>query len=126
MPEIKEVKSTSKNGVSIISVELLETYFDLDPIWQRLRNKIAATQLPDGASRPSVNDEFGEVFPYVFALRGDGFEERELLDHGEDIRDALLEVVKCGQHASADKIGVTKAAKSCCFKLTRTTLPSKP
>lgn len=92
MPEVKEVKSTSKNGVSIIAVELHESYFELDSIWQRLRNKIAATQLPDGAAVPSINDEFGDVFPYVFALRGDGFSERELFEYGEDIRDGLLEV----------------------------------
>ena len=92
MEEVKQVKSTSKNGMSILSVELEEHLFELDPIWQRLRNKVAATSLPDGAHPPSVNDEFGDVFPYIWALRGDGFSPRELLDYAEDIRDDLLEL----------------------------------
>ncbi|MEM7167317.1 MAG: efflux RND transporter permease subunit [Planctomycetota bacterium] len=92
MPEVKEVKSTSKNGVSIVAVEVADEHFDLDPIWQRLRNKVASVELPDGAGVPDVNDEFGDVFPYVYALTGTEFTERELLDYGEDIRDALLEL----------------------------------
>ncbi len=97
MPEMFEVKSTSKNGLSIISAEIAEEYFDLDPIWQRLRNKVEETQLPDGAGVPSVNDEFGDVFPYVYALRGDGFSDRELLDYAEDIRDELLRLDGVGK-----------------------------
>ncbi|MEM7233562.1 MAG: efflux RND transporter permease subunit [Planctomycetota bacterium] len=90
MEEVKEVKSTSRNGYSVISVELEENLFELEPIWQRLRNKVAATELPDGVGPPSVNDEFGDVFPFIYALRGDGFSQRELLDYAEEIRDELL------------------------------------
>lgn len=106
MPEMKEVKSTSKNGVSIISAELEESYFDLDPIWQRLRNKVSAVQLPDGAGIPDVNDEFGDVFPYIYALRGDGFTPRELTDYAELIRDELLAldgVAKVEFHGSREE-----------------------
>ncbi len=92
MEEVKEVKSTSRNGFSIISVELEEHLFELEPVWQRLRNKVAATELPDGAGVPRVDDEFGDVFPYIYALRGDGFTARELLDYAEGIRDDLLEM----------------------------------
>ena len=97
MAEVEKVSSTSKNGVSIISVELAEEHFDLQPIWQRLRNKVAQTTLPSGAGVPEVNDEFGDVFPFVYALVGDGFTDRELLDTAEDIRDALLELEGVGK-----------------------------
>ena len=90
MEEVKEVRSTSRTGFSIISVELEEHLFDLEPIWQRLRNKVAATTLPDGARVPQVDDEFGDVFPYIYALAGDGFSARELHDYAEDIRDEVL------------------------------------
>ena len=92
MAEVKKITSTSKAGLSILVVEVHEEYFDLEPIWQDLRNKVAAVSLPTGASRPNVNDEFGDVFPYVFALHGDGYSAREMLDTAEDIRDRLLSV----------------------------------
>lgn len=93
MAEVKKVKSTSKNGVSIVSVELHDKYFDLAPIWQRMRNKVNAVRLPDGANPPVFfDDEFADIFPYIYALRGDGFTDRELLDHAEDIRDELLKL----------------------------------
>ena len=92
MAEVNTITSTSKSGLSILSVELDETYFDLDPIWQDLRNRVDATELPDGAREPSVNDEFGDVFPYVYALTGDGFSDRELLDVAEIIQDELLAI----------------------------------
>ncbi|MCH6257465.1 efflux RND transporter permease subunit [Puniceicoccaceae bacterium K14] len=92
MPEVKEITSTSKPGISILSVELEEDYFDLDPIWQDMRNKVSAVELPDGAKSPQINDEVGDVFPYVYALTSDGFTPKEMLDHAEDIRDRLLEL----------------------------------
>ena len=92
MSEIKEINSTSKNGISIIVVTLEDRYFDLDPIWQDLRNKVDAVELPDGAGQPNVNDDYGDVFPYVYALYGDGYSDRELLDVAENLRDELLAV----------------------------------
>jgi multidrug efflux pump subunit AcrB len=90
MPEVDKIRSTSKPGVSILSVSLKDTYFDLEPIWQDMRNLVLETPLPSGARPPMVNDSFGDVFPYLFALRGDGYSQAELLDYAEDIRDDLL------------------------------------
>ena len=90
MPEVDKIKSTSKPGVSILNVSIQDSYTDLEPIWQDMRNIVLETQLPSGAQQPRVNDSFGDVFPYVFALKGDGFSPAEMLDYAEDIRDALL------------------------------------
>lgn len=106
MAEVEKVTSTSKANMSIISVELGEEHFDLDPIWQDLRNKVASVQLPDGASEPEVNDEVGDVFPYVYALVGDGFSYREMYDYADDIRHDLLAmdgVAKVEFHGSVDE-----------------------
>ncbi len=106
MPEVDEITSNSKANMSIISVELHEEHFDLDPIWQDLRNKVAAVELPEGASEPEVNDEVGDVFPYVYALVGDGFSYREMYDYADDIRDELLAmdgVAKVQFHGTVDE-----------------------
>lgn len=92
MAEVDEVTSTSKPGLSIITVELGEQYFGLEDIWSDLRNRVNETQLPQGTSTPQVNDDFGDVAPYVYALRGDGFSFQEMQDYAEDIRDDLLAV----------------------------------
>ena len=93
MAEVTSVSSTSKNGVSIVEVEIDEKYFDLAPIWQRMRNKVNAVRLPDGAGQPVFyDDEFADIFPYIYALTGDGYSNRELVDYAETIRDELLEL----------------------------------
>ena len=97
MAEVDEIRSTSKPGISIIAVELEEQYFELETIWQDMRNRIASVELPDGAQPPRIDDDYGDVFPYIYALVGDGFSDAELLDAAEDIRDALLEVDGVGK-----------------------------
>lgn len=103
--EVKEITSTSKEGISIINVNIKDEYFDLKPIWQNMRNKVADVSLPEGSQTPQVNDEFGEVFPYLYALSGDGFTDREMLEYAETIRDELLKirgVAKVNFHGKQD------------------------
>ncbi|MCZ6672368.1 MAG: efflux RND transporter permease subunit [Verrucomicrobia bacterium] len=97
MPEIKKITSTSKPGLSILSVELEDTYFDLEPIWQDMRNKVADVELPDGARTPTINDDVGDVFPYVYALTSDGFSYKEMLDYADYFRDEIMTVDGVGK-----------------------------
>tara|TARA_R110002096_G_scaffold4501_47_gene21369 strand:+ start:364 stop:3414 length:3051 start_codon:yes stop_codon:yes gene_type:complete len=97
MPEMLEIKSTSKPGLSIITVEIRDEFFDMEDIWTDMRNRISEVRLPQGAQEPTVNDDFGDVFPYIYALTSDGFSYREMLDHAEDIRDALLAIDGVGK-----------------------------
>lgn len=97
LPEVETVTSTSKPGLSIISVEVAEKYFDMEDIWSDLRNKISEAKLPDGAGVPSVNDDFGDVFPYLYAVTGDGYTNKELHDIAKTIKDELLEIDGVGK-----------------------------
>ena len=94
LPEVERVLSQSRSQVSIIQVEIFERYMDMDPIWQKLRNKVADArpQLPRGAIGPRVNDEFGDVFGIVAALRGPDYDFRELEEIAERVRNDLLRV----------------------------------
>ncbi len=106
MPEVKEIRSTSKPGLSILAVELQEKYFDLEPIWQDMRNKVDTVALPQGASTPSVLDDVGDVFPYIYALVSDGFSYKEMLDYADDLRDELMRVEGVGKvefHGDAEE-----------------------
>ena len=44
IPEVKEIKSLSTTGNSTIHVKIHDRYFNLDNIWQNVRNKAAAAQ----------------------------------------------------------------------------------
>ncbi len=92
IPELDYVKSESKTGVSLIYVNILESFKNMRPIWDNLRRKVemATSDLPDGVVGPFVNDEFGDVFGIILTITGDGFAYREIKDVADDVRDELL------------------------------------
>ncbi len=52
--EIKTLESTSRAGISIITVELKDEVIDVDTIWSRVRDKLGDVrpELPEGAAEP--------------------------------------------------------------------------
>ena len=94
IPEVKEIKSSSATGISIIHVKVYDRYFNLDDIWQNLRNKVSAAhnRMPTGTHAPYVNDEFGDVSVVTLALTGNGFDLGEMYDMAQHIRDTLYGV----------------------------------
>ena len=64
--EIKELRSVSRQGISTISIELLDSVMDTDAVWSRVRSKIddAVPRLPPEARRP----EFEELEVRAYAL----------------------------------------------------------
>ncbi len=90
IPEVEDlydVKSTT--GVSIVYVKVWDNYFDMDQIWQDLRNKMTDVmqELPEGTIGPFVNDEFGDVSVVLVALTAKGFTMAEMRDVARDMQD---------------------------------------
>lgn len=94
LDDIERVESQSRNNVSIINVRIQEHVRDLQPIWQRLRNKVsdAAEELPDGVRTPMVHDDFGDVFGILLALTGPDFTPAELKAEAERIQDRMRQI----------------------------------
>lgn len=94
IPEVERIRSTSSTGSSVIHVEIADRYFNLDNIWQDLRNKVSAaqSQLPAGTQPSVVNDEFGDVAIITLALTADGFSLAEMHEMAKHIRDTLYGV----------------------------------
>jgi multidrug efflux pump subunit AcrB len=94
IPEVEKLTSTSMTGQSVIHIEIYDRYFNLDNIWQDLRNKVKQAQLnlPEGTSPPFVNDSFGDVSVVTLALTADGFDLGEMYDISKHIRDNLYSV----------------------------------
>ena len=94
LPELDFVQSESRTGISIVTVNIKESYTNMRPIWDNLRRKVdkVTSDLPEGASTPNVNDEFGDVFGVVMALTGEGYSYAELKDVADEVRDELLRI----------------------------------
>lgn len=94
IPQLDFVKSTSRTGVSIVIVAVKEKYKVMRPIWDDLRRKVdsARDNLPSGIIGPNVNDELGDLYPILFTMTVDGFDDREVAEISETIRDELLHI----------------------------------
>jgi multidrug efflux pump subunit AcrB len=108
MPELDFVQSESKAGVSVIYVNIQESYKQMRPIWDDLRRKVdrAAAELPGSVIGPTVNDEFGDVFGTVITITGEGFTYAELKEVADEVRDELLlidEVAKVDIYGAQDE-----------------------
>lgn len=94
MSQVKEVRSISQTGRSIIYVDIKNHYFSdaIPQIWDELRRKVSDIQgrLPSGAGPSVVNDDFGDVYGIFFAVSGEGYTYKELKDYVDFLKRELL------------------------------------
>ena len=95
MTEVKTIVSESREGLSVIIVELKVEVDQnqLPAVWTRLRNKVADLKpvLPQGMYGPVVKDEdVGSVFGIILGVVGDGVPYKVLEDYAAEVRDELL------------------------------------
>lgn len=88
IPEVDEIRSDSRTGVSIIHVGVRDEVTDLEAVWRALRDAMSdvAAELPDGVDGPYVNDDVGLTAVASIALWADGFSLSELNNVAEDLR----------------------------------------
>nr|WP_320193511.1 efflux RND transporter permease subunit [uncultured Desulfobacter sp.] len=101
LKQLKEVRSISRAGVSIIFAETQEIYDkdNLPQVWDELRRKVGRVngQLPSGCGKPVVNDDFGDVYGVMFAVTGDGYDKNQLKEYAKDLRRELLTCTDVGR-----------------------------
>ncbi len=90
---IEEIRSTSSDGLSVVYVK---AYDDLPAeklaqTWDEVEEaaKSASDDFPEGASYPSVNDDYGDVAIITLALTGNDYSMGELFDFSQYVRDRL-------------------------------------
>ena len=109
MPEIDNIVSESRTGISVIYVNFKESYRVMRPIFDDLRRKVDSivSKLPLGTLPPEINDEFGDVFGSVYTLNGDGFTNSELKTIADELRDVLLkepDIAKVEIHGAQQEV----------------------
>ena len=93
LPQLDFVESTSRAGVSLITVEIKQDYWAdrLPQVWDELRRKVNDLQstLSPGVRQPIILDDFGDVFGMQLALVGEGFTPAEMEEFAKRIRKEL-------------------------------------
>jgi multidrug efflux pump len=81
-------------GGMTISVAGGTSHADQREAWYQARKKLEdiRNELPEGVIGPLFNDEFGDVYSLLYAVKGDGVGQAELADSAEDIKRRLLKV----------------------------------
>jgi len=95
LPELKNVKSTSRTGLSVVQVELKMDVSpeELQSVWDRLRRKLNGIKGLPSNVKPDLNDDgIGEVFGIAVGLLSDGFSYSEMKDYADDLRDDLIKL----------------------------------
>lgn len=105
LPSLDNVSSISSNGLSQITVNIASQYHssELPQIWDELRRRVgdASRLFPPGVVTPFVNDDFGDVFGFFFAISGDSFTNPELVRYAEQLRRELVLVLGSVKSLSA-------------------------
>ncbi len=79
--------------------------------------------LPAGRGFPFVNDDFGDVFGFFFAISGDSFSNPELVRYAEQLRRELVLVPGVGKVAIGGAIPSKLTLISRCLKWRPAALP---
>lgn len=92
--EIKELRSVSRTGMSIVSIELLDSVKQSAPIWSRVRSRVndALPRLPGDAQRPIFEELEVRAHALIVAVcwTGEGPADRRMLRRlAIDLQDRL-------------------------------------
>ena len=99
--EVKKEKtvSYSKDGLSIIQVELNDELMNKDEFWSKFKHGVQGfkMQLPDGVLAIQVNDDFGDTSALLLAMESQDKTYRELNDYMNSLIDSLRMIPSVGK-----------------------------
>lgn len=80
LDEIQLITSSSRAGISVVSIELLDSITDSEPVWSRVRDKLSdvTPKLPAGSSEPNLDSDHSYAFTYITAITWQGREAPNL------------------------------------------------
>lgn len=101
--EVKKAKtkSYSRNGLSIIQVELNDdiSASDKDNFWSKFKHGVGTfkAQLPSGVLAVQVQDDFGDTSALLITMESTDKTYRELNDYMDDLKDRLRRIESVGR-----------------------------
>jgi multidrug efflux pump subunit AcrB len=92
-PAVETVRSVSRQGLSIVFIELFDRIKNAEEVWQDLTNKLAAMpDLPksgDQPLRPEMNKDFGDTVAVMLTISSPPVSDFEIEQRARTIRLAL-------------------------------------
>lgn len=99
-PAVEHVRSVSRQGLSLVFVDLFETIQNAELVWQDLDNKLASmTDLPTSGGqpvRPRLDKDFGDTVALMLTLSSPPVSDAEV-EHRAQVIAARLEQVRAGR-----------------------------
>jgi len=96
VPYADKIRSYTKPGESLTILQLKDSSppKEVSGSWYQARKRVGdiRASLPQGVIGPVFNDDFGDVYGSIFALRSDGFSREETRIYAERVRQQLLRV----------------------------------
>lgn len=96
VPHADVIRSYAKPGESLTILQLKDSSppKEVPNSWYQARKRVGDIRhtLPAGVIGPVFNDDFGDVYGSIFALRSDGFSREETRRFAERVRQQLLRV----------------------------------
>ena len=95
LPELKEVSSISRSGLSVVTVTLKDETSPevLQSVWDRLRRKLDDIQgLPQNVVPSLKDDGIGDVYSIAIGITSDGYSYAEMKEFADDIKDDLIKL----------------------------------
>lgn len=95
LPELKELASTSRTGLSVVKVTLKDEVppEEMQSVWDRLRRKLDDIDgLPSNVVPNLKDDGVGDVYGIVVGVTSNGFSYAELKEYADDIKDELIKI----------------------------------
>ena len=95
-PWLDNVKSFARPGQGFVVIELEDGTPNpkktIPEVFYQVRKKLydIRDQLPEGVRGPYVNDEFGDVYPLIYAVSGNDYTYPQLKDYADIIRQEFL------------------------------------
>ncbi|MCK5040915.1 MAG: efflux RND transporter permease subunit, partial [Sphingomonadales bacterium] len=75
-PDIKRITSTSRPGISVVVIDLIDDVADVESGNSRLRDKLGeVTNLPPGTSTPSFDDTIMYAYTAIIGIMWEGEED---------------------------------------------------
>ena len=96
VPLADKIRAYAKPGEALIIFQVKDNGppKEVPNIWYQVRKKVGDIRgtLPAGVQGPFFNDEFGDVFGVIYALKTDGFNYAEAKTFADEVRQQLLRV----------------------------------
>ncbi|MBS1641574.1 MAG: efflux RND transporter permease subunit [Bacteroidetes bacterium] len=84
--------STTRDGMVVVNVELVETVSNPDVFWSKLRHQLLVSKqldLPAGVRGPIVNSDFGDTEAVVIGIESDHASYAQLKEYAQKLEDNL-------------------------------------